>query len=174
MQLFHASLQVYARGQVIGDFAASSFHALMTSTGNGWIETALAGGRPPTAPSRSVAQYAFDNAAACWNFLSGQQGNGIGGTGVVAGIHLYEIEMAGPWPAPMAIVGRLEKLGAAHSHIPAAVAEYWQPKAAWSNLEYLDVAFTVISEVAKPGLKELGGAVMDSENDWRLARTLFP
>lgn len=173
MRLYHATTATYAPGQVVGPFAATHFFGAMASANRAWLETVLEAGRGDRRPSRTVAVYALTSPGACGRYLSAQKAHGIGSHGTQGTGHIYEIAMAHPRPAPMAIVGRIDRLGFGHAAIPRAVAEYWDPQDSWNVLEYLAETFTVIAEIPAPDAIALKEAYSAYERDWRHARERF-
>jgi hypothetical protein len=68
--------------------------------------------------------------------------------------HIYEVEAAGFWRSPMALVGEIKNRLANRGEVElycedleALISEYWFPGPQWSFFEYFGPTFTILRRV---------------------------
>jgi hypothetical protein len=141
MQLYHASTNHYARGEVVGPFENTRFFAnKIIPNGNQSVEDLLEHARPKTKYSRVNAVYAFADPGQCISFLRGEG---------AAQFYLYKVAMDSTTFCPMLLVDLIREHKSTAQVYEALIKEYWEPVREWRVMEYLAGTLKILAEVAK-------------------------
>lgn len=155
MRLFHASFHEYSEGEVI---TATPLAARYQG-----VAELLDRNRPANAPLRSRSVFALNDAyysAIYINAIENQDRPRF----------IYEVEMASPWRAPMAIVNQISKRGAHSQALSRLIQEYWSPQHEWNVFEFFSPAMVVKGIVDFPNLSTTIAYKMRFDYDGDVAR----
>ena len=166
---FHATRQNYGIGQAI--HANAVVNRIVD-----WLEEWFENQRPPGAPSRNSALFAFDSPRNAWRFshaeifspqLRLQQGN--------RNWRIFEVFLTNPLKAVTPIVDFLRRQGNQFPHIENAIQEYWNPQQTWHFFEYLSDEMQIIREIVdRPNTQQLAEAIEDWNEDTEQAKRIRP
>lgn len=136
------------------------------------VEDLLEGGRPPGAPARGTAVYAYEDSGACRAFWDAEQRAGT--PSYDAPPRYYKVAMSAAYRVPALLVARISlraKQGLPHADI---VQEYWAAARPWLCWEFLAAEFTVVALVAAPAPEEVMRYKTNYEKDQARAQRLWP
>ncbi|MGH9461140.1 MAG: hypothetical protein ACRD1X_07970 [Vicinamibacteria bacterium] len=149
------SAKIYRPGEIVGPLTRNDYSDPARGSAQSLrAQTALDAGRPRGAVSRLSAHFAFDTPELCLAYWSAEakraKACGDAASPYLLPPRYYEIEMAAPVKAPMAVAEWVFQLVAHHVDPAPAITEYWAPRPAWRVWEYLDREMTVVGETGLP------------------------
>lgn len=108
MKLFHVSAKIYRPGEIVGPLTRNHYSdPVRVSADIVRAQERLDAGRPRGAVSWLSAHFAFDRPELCLAYWSGEakraRARGDAASPYLLPPHYYEIEMAAPVKAPMAV-----------------------------------------------------------------------
>lgn len=146
MVYFHAAARAYSPGAVISArLGANSYAERVAAAGMSWIDEFM-DARPLASakPARGASVYCCPDLGCCARYADSEPH-------LARAYAVYEVVPRGRvHTAPMVLVGRIARRGAA-DHVGEAIAdEYWNPSHPWRFLEVLAESLEVVRAVTKP------------------------
>lgn len=172
MVLYHASQSEFEPGQVIRSVKPSAFSLTITAEGKEWVENILERFRPRSLIPRREALYAFDAAGAVARFAAGEQYQRADDRPW----YFYEVEMQSSSRHPMYLVDLIYQadLNKDDENAETVAREYWTPRHAWREFEYLDREMRILARIDQPDNMLYSADLLKAWADMDLAETVWP
>lgn len=174
MRLFHVTSLVYEHGKQLSSLDESDFYRRNRKKPNVLkAEQFLEVQRPPNAPRRRNAYFAFESTSACAHFWLSEVHHQVHGY-YQKDPHYYLVEMLSPAKCPMVLVDHAVKCIHHPALLKRVVSEYWVPRHEWACWEYLDVMMTIVEETSSPSETDALDWRLNVKNDLSLSGQLWP